>query len=83
MPCAWWRSSTNLILRSGKIFGYPTSKQLFGSVFFLSSVSGWEHCFVNFAWQGTARAVRTVGPKRLLLLSGDALKHEECDWTGC
>ena len=46
----------------------------------LSSVSGWEHCFVILLGKELRVAVRTVGPKRLLLLSGDALKHEECDW---
>lgn len=46
----------------------------------LSSVSGWEHCFVILRGKELRVAVHTVGPKRLLLLSGDAMKHEECDW---
>ena len=44
------------------------------------SMSGWEHCFVILCGKELRVAVHTVGPKRLLLLSGDALKHEECDW---
>ena len=45
----------------------------------LSAVT-WEHCFVILCGKELRLAIQTVGPKRLLLLSGDALKHQEGHW---
>ena len=44
------------------------------------SVSKWEYCFVVLRGKELRLAVHFVGPKKLFLLSGDALQRKESDW---
>lgn len=46
----------------------------------LSSLSNWEHAFVLLRGRELRLAVHSVGSRRLLFLSGDALKHRENHW---
>ncbi len=54
----------------------PSNSFAFSSL----SVSTWEYCFVVLRGKELRLAVHFVGPKKLFLLSGDALQREESNW---